>query len=80
MGIAGAPVATIISKALLAGAGLYILHKSTSKIKPSFKNFSFDRKILNKLFKVAIPSAIGQTGSALGFIILNGFIVSYGYI
>lgn len=78
MGIAGAPVATIISKALLAGAGLYILHKSTSKIKPSFKNFSFDRKILNKLFKVAMPSAIGQTGSALGFIILNGFIVSYG--
>ncbi|GCD10668.1 MATE family efflux transporter [Clostridium sp. FP2] len=78
MGIAGAPVATIISKALLAGAGLYILHKSTSKIKPSFKNFSFDRNILNKLFKVAIPSAIGQSGSALGFIILNGFIVSYG--
>ncbi|MBZ9687723.1 MATE family efflux transporter [Clostridium estertheticum] len=78
MGIAGAPIATITSKALLAGAGLYILHKSTSKIKPSFKNFNFDKKILNKLFKVAIPSAIGQTGSALGFIILNGFIVSYG--
>ncbi|MGH4122572.1 MAG: MATE family efflux transporter [Clostridium sp.] len=78
MGIAGAPVATIISKALLAAAGLYILHKSTSKIKPSFKNFRFDRNILNKLFKVAIPSAIGQSGSALGFIILNGFIVSYG--
>ena len=78
MGIAGAPVATLISKALLAGAGLYILHKSTSKIKPSFKNFSFDTNIVKKLFKVAIPSAIGQTGSALGFIILNGFIVSYG--
>lgn len=78
MGIAGAPVATLISKALLAGAGLYILHKSTSKIKPSFKKFRFDRNILSKLFKVALPSAIGQTGSALGFIILNGFIVSYG--
>lgn len=78
MGIAGAPVATLISKALLAFAGLYLLHKSTSKIKPSFKNFSFDKYILSKLFKVALPSAIGQTGSALGFIILNGFIVSYG--
>ena len=78
MGISGAPVATLISKALLAGVGLYILHKSTSRIKPSFKSFSFDRAILNKIFKVAIPSAIGQTGSALGFIILNGFIVSYG--
>lgn len=78
MGIAGAPVATLISKALLAFTGLYLLHKSTSKIKPSFKNFSFDKYILSKLFKVALPSAIGQTGSALGFIVLNGFIVSYG--
>jgi putative MATE family efflux protein len=78
MGIAGAALATLISKAILASSGLYILHKSTSKIKPSFKNFSFDRNILNKIFKVALPSAIGQTGSALGFIILNGFIVSYG--
>ena len=78
MGIAGAAVATLISKAILAGAGLYILHKSTSRIKPSFKNFSFDKNILSKIFKVALPSAIGQTGSALGFIILNGFIVSYG--
>lgn len=78
MGIAGAPVATLISKALLAAAGLYILHKSSSKLKPSFRGFRFDKAILSKLFKVALPSAIGQTGSALGFIILNGFIVSYG--
>ncbi|MFT5875376.1 MAG: putative MATE family efflux protein [Clostridium sp.] len=78
MGIAGAPIATLISKAILAGAGLYMLHRSTSKIKPSFSKFAFDKDILIKLFKVALPSAIGQTGSALGFIILNGFIVSYG--
>lgn len=78
MGIAGAPVATLISKAILAGTGLYILHKSSSKIKPSFRKFSFDKVILSKIFKVALPSAIGTSGSALGFIILNGFIVSYG--
>lgn len=78
MGIAGAPIATIISKILLAGAGLYILHKSTSQIKPSFKKFRFDRNIISKIFKVALPSTIGQTGASLGFIILNGFIVSYG--
>ena len=78
MGIAGAPIATLISKAILASAGLYILHKSASKIKPKFKNFSFNKGILSKIFKVALPSAIGTSGSALGFIILNGFIVSYG--
>jgi putative MATE family efflux protein len=78
MGIAGAPVATIISKILLAIAGLYMLHKSTSQIKPSFKNFRFNTNILSEIFKVSLPSTIGQTGAALGFIILNGFIVSYG--
>ncbi len=78
MGISGAPVATLLSKILLASAGLYILHKSTSQIKPSFKNFRFDKKILSRIFKVALPSTIGQTGASLGFIILNGFIVSYG--
>lgn len=78
MGIAGAPLATLISKAFLASAGIYILYRSNSKIKPNFKKFSFDKDILRKLFRVAIPSAVGQTGSALGFIILNGFIVSYG--
>ena len=78
MGVVGAPIATIISKALLVSAGIYMLNKSSSRIKPSFKNFKFDREILDKLFKVAMPSAIGQSGSAVGFIILNGFIVSYG--
>jgi len=78
MGIVGAPIATLISKILLASVGLYILHKSTSKIKPSFKNFKFDLSILSKIFKVALPSTIGQTGASIGFIMLNGFIVSYG--
>lgn len=78
MGIAGAPIATLTAKILLAGAGLFILHRSSSKIKPSFRNFRFKKDILVKLFRVALPSAIGQTGSALGFIVLNGFIVSYG--
>jgi putative MATE family efflux protein len=78
MGIVGAPIATLISKILLASVGLYILHKSASQIKPSFKNFKFDLIILSKIFKVALPSTIGQTGASIGFIILNGFIVSYG--
>lgn len=78
MGIAGAPIATLISKILLACAGLYILHKSNSQIKPNFKNFKFNKIIISKIFKVALPSTIGQSGASLGFIILNGFIVSYG--
>ncbi|WP_032122069.1 MATE family efflux transporter [Clostridium amazonitimonense] len=78
MGIAGAAIATLISKALLALVGMFILMRSSAIIKPSFKNFKFDKEIINKIVKVALPSSIGQSGSALGFMVLNGFIASYG--
>lgn len=78
MGISGAAIATIISKSLLVLAcGIY-LHKGKSVIKPNFKKFKFDKEIIEKSLKIAIPSAVGQSGSAIGFIFLNTFIVSYG--
>lgn len=78
MGVGGAAVATIISKGILAFAcGIYLL-KGKSVIQPNFKKFKFDKFIIEKSFKIAIPSAIGQSGSSIGFIFLNTFIVSYG--
>lgn len=78
MGVSGAAIATIIAKVLLALAcGIYLL-KGKSIIQPNFKKFKFNRQIIEKSLKIAIPSAIGQSGSAIGFIFLNTFIVSYG--
>ncbi len=78
MGVAGAAVATVISKAILAIAGIIILFRGTTAIKPNFKNFKFDKDIIVNSFKVALPASIGQSGSAMGFLVLNTFIVSYG--
>lgn len=78
MGVAGVAVATLIAKALLAFAGIYILMKKSTMVKPCFKNFKFDKLIIKKIIKIGIPSSIGQSGSALGFIVLNSFIASYG--
>ncbi|MBP1924340.1 putative MATE family efflux protein [Sedimentibacter acidaminivorans] len=78
MGVSGAAIATIIAKVLLALAcGIYLL-KGKSIIQPNFKKFKFNKQIIEKSLKIAIPSAIGQSGSAIGFIFLNTFIVSYG--
>jgi putative MATE family efflux protein len=78
MGVGGAAIATVISKALLAAAcGIYLL-KGNSVIKPDFKNFRFNKEIIEKSLRIAIPSAAGQSGSAIGFAFLNIFIVSYG--
>ncbi|MDF2591017.1 MAG: family efflux transporter [Clostridia bacterium] len=80
MGVAGAAIATLISKAALAILGAIILAKYSSIIRPSIKNFKFDKEIIKQLFKIGLPSIIGQSGSSLGFLVLNSFILSYGSI
>mgnify|MGYP003773903113 CR=1 FL=1 len=78
MGVAGAAIATVLSQAILVFAGIYILKNQSPMIQPSFKNFKFDKIIFKKILKVGLPASIGQSGSALGFVVLNSFIASYG--
>jgi putative MATE family efflux protein len=78
LGIAGAAWATLVSKMILAMIGLYYLFKGSSNIKPNLNGFSFDREIIKEIYTVAIPASIGQIGASVGFMALNGFIVSYG--
>lgn len=77
-GIAGAAWATLVSRAILAVVGLKMLFGSSNKIRPNFKGFKFNKDILKKVLNVGFPSSMGQAGAAVGFIVLNRFIVSYG--
>ncbi len=78
MGIAGAAIATLLSRAILAVLGILVLMKSSTMIRPSIKDFKFDKERVDKIIGVALPSSVGQSGSALGFMVLNSFIASYG--
>lgn len=78
MGVAGAAWATLLSKAFLALAGFAVLLMGKTKVTPSFKNFKFSKQKFDKIWRIALPSAVGQSGSSIGFMVLNGFIVSYG--
>lgn len=77
-GIAGAAWATVLSRAILAVVGIGIIFSNKNKIKPSFKNFKFEREKIKNIVVVGLPISLGQTGASLGFILLNGFIASYG--
>ena len=77
-GVAGAAWATVLSRALLAGYGAKLIFDRSNILRPDFKNFRFDKSILDEIIRVGLPATIGQSGAAFGFIILNGFIVSYG--
>lgn len=77
-GIAGAAWATLVSRAILAVVGFMLLFSEKNKIRPEFKGFQFNRRILQEITTVGLPATIGQSGASLGFIVLNGFIGSYG--
>lgn len=77
-GIAGAAWATLISRAILALVGYIMLFNKNNKIIPNFRKFKFNKEIIKEIVHVGIPSTIGQSGASLGFIVLNGFIGSYG--
>lgn len=77
-GIAGAAWATVLSRAFLAFYGIKLIFNETNNIKPSFKGFKFNKDILLEIARVGLPASIGQIGASLGFMFLNGFIVSYG--
>lgn len=78
MGIAGAAWATVLSRVVLAIFGLVIVLKENNEIKPNLRGFKFDKDILREILRVGLPASIGQTGASIGFMVLNGFIVSYG--
>lgn len=78
LGIAGAAYATLLSRILLAVAGLIHLYRGNSLILPSFKGFRFNIGIIKNIVKVGLPTSVGQSGAAIGFIVLNMFIGSYG--
>lgn len=78
LGIAGAATATILSQFILLIGGIYVVRKYSTDIKPKVRNFHFDSLKLKRIGKVALPVSVGQTGSSLGFMVLNGAIASYG--
>lgn len=78
MGIAGAAWATVLSRVVLALFAVKFVFKEDNDLKPDFRRFKFDKIILKEIIRVGLPASIGQTGASIGFMFLNGFIVSFG--
>ena len=78
MGIQGAAIATLISRAIFVSYGIYTLFIRTDGVSIRKKYILPDPKVLKKIIKVGLPASIGQSAAAFGFIILNMFVLSYG--
>ena len=77
LGLVGAAWATVASKILLLILAI-IFVKKYSAVSMTIDRNDWDGKIISRVFQISIPSALGYSGSALGFTVLNGLITSYG--
>lgn len=78
LGVAGAAFATLIANTLLLPIGIVILFKSMTGVTISMQYIIPEKKASNDLIITAIPASAGQAITAVGFAVLNGFIIDYG--
>jgi putative MATE family efflux protein len=77
LGVEGAAYATLIGNIVILPFVLYQLYFSKSGI-TIYRIMRFKSNIARAIIQTAIPAALGQSITAIGFIVMNGIIVSYG--
>lgn len=77
-GVAGAAVASVITQALSAAIGLYILYQGRSGIKISFKNMVPHINTLRRIIRLGIPASIEQSTRALGMTMMVVLVTGFG--
>ncbi|MCM1990000.1 MATE family efflux transporter [Oceanirhabdus seepicola] len=78
MGIEGAAWATVISRGIIAFISIASLFFCKGPLRLERGDLKKDGAVILKIVKVGLPSSLGQSMSALGFMVLNGFIISFG--
>jgi putative MATE family efflux protein len=78
MGVAGAAIATCVARALASGIGLHRLFVGDRGFKLHRGDLRWDRLMAGRIFRIGIPVALGQMGTALGFTFLIGIVNRFG--
>lgn len=77
-GVFGAAFATLLAKLIALFIGVFKTYKDKTYLDISLRDFIYKRKIVNNIARMAFPTAVGRSSAALGFTVLNAFIISYG--
>jgi len=78
LGVSGAAYATLIAQVVVIPFIVYQLFTSKSGVTIQKEHLLLDPDITYKIIKYSIPAALGQAITAIGFIIMNALIVTYG--
>lgn len=77
-GVRGAALATTIATIAVMPIGIFFLFKPKNGIRISLDYVKLEVKSSTSIIVTALPAAVGQSITAIGFAVLNTFIFSYG--
>ena len=80
MEIKGAAIATLIARIIAALIAIYYLVKKSPHILPKMKNLIPDLEMIRKILKISIPASMGFSMTSFGFLVLQGFVNSFGTV
>ena len=78
LGIKGAAVATLLARAIMLFYIVYQLFIRDTPMRLRLKDLKPEFSYIKKLTKLGIPASIGQATIAMGFVVLNSFVNTYG--
>lgn len=77
-GVAGAAVASVVTQALSAAIGLYILFKGKSGIKINLAEMIPELRTLKRIVNLGLPASVEQSTRALGMTMMVVIVTSFG--
>ena len=78
LGVAGGAWAMVISRGLFSAYAIYRMFVKPSEIQLKLSDLKPDVDLIKHIFKIAVPSSVGQSMEAFGFLVMNIFIVELG--
>lgn len=77
-GVSGAAIATLIANVVIMPFMIHQLFNAKEGITVDKKYLRLDREVSRIIVKYSVPASLGQSITAIGFIIMNTIIVTYG--
>lgn len=80
LGVVGAALATLVSQAIAAATGLYLLFSGRFGVKLIWAGFKPDFAFIGRAFSLGYPASIEQSARGLGMTVMTFLITSFGTV
>ena len=76
----GAAVATLIARIVAAILAIHFLRKKANNILPSYKDLIPQSSMIKRILKISIPASLSHSVTSFGFLLLQGFVNTFGVL